>query len=52
MTGNMLAVFMGFSAGSMLYIISDELIPEGHKNNPTFANIGFFLGFLLMFTIH
>lgn len=52
MTGNTLSVFMGFSAGSMLYIISDELIPEGHKNNPFFANIGFFLGFLLMFAIH
>ena len=46
-----LSVFMGFSAGSMLYIVSDELIPEGNKKSPLFANIGFFLGFLLMFVI-
>lgn len=51
MTGGFLSVSMGFSAGSMLYIVSDELIPEGHKNHPTRANIGFFLGFLLMFAI-
>jgi ZIP family zinc transporter len=51
MSGGFLAASMGFSAGSMLYIVSDELIPEGHKNNPAWANIGFFLGFLLMFSI-
>lgn len=51
MSENFLSVFMGFSAGSMLYIVSDELIPEGHKNSPIWANVGFFLGFLLMFAI-
>lgn len=51
MSGGFLSISMGFSAGSMLYIVSDELIPEGHKNDPTWANIGFFLGFLLMFVI-
>ncbi|MGI5824553.1 MAG: ZIP family metal transporter [Bacillota bacterium] len=51
MSGGFLSASMGFSAGSMLYIVSDELIPEAHKSHSTLANIGFFLGFLLMFGI-
>ncbi|UMZ75240.1 ZIP family metal transporter [Natranaerofaba carboxydovora] len=38
---------LAFAAGAMLYIVFHELIPEGHKFDTSFANIGLLIGFLL-----
>ncbi|MCX7643103.1 MAG: ZIP family metal transporter [Armatimonadetes bacterium] len=40
---------MGFAAGAMLYVISDEIVPETHrKGHERFATFGTILGVLLM----
>lgn len=41
---------MGFAAGAMLYIISDEIIPETHveKGHERVATLGLILGVMLM----
>ena len=40
---------MGFAAGAMLYVISDEIIPETHrKNHERMATFGTVLGVLVM----
>jgi len=40
---------MGFAAGAMLYVISDEIIPETHrKGHERIATIGTIIGVLLM----
>lgn len=40
---------LAFSAGAMLYVISEEIIPESHrKNNSEYATIGLMIGFALM----
>ena len=40
---------LGFAAGAMLFIISDEIIPETHANgNEKIATAGLFIGFVLM----
>ncbi len=44
-----LAFFLCFAAGAMIYITSDELIPESHKHGYEHeATIGLFLGLILM----
>lgn len=40
-----IAFFLAFAAGAMIYITSDELIPESHKTHSEFANVGIVLGF-------
>lgn len=41
--------FLAFSGGAMLYVISEEIIPESHrKANSEYATIGLMLGFVLM----
>lgn len=40
---------MGFGAGAMLYVISDEIIPETHRNgNERIATFGIIIGIMLM----
>lgn len=40
---------MGFAAGAMLYVISDEIIPETHrKGHERFATLGTILGVIIM----
>ena len=40
---------LAFSAGAMLYVISEEIIPESHrKESAEYATIGLMLGFALM----
>ncbi|OIO61358.1 MAG: ZIP family metal transporter [Alphaproteobacteria bacterium CG_4_10_14_0_2_um_filter_63_37] len=44
--------FLGFAAGAMLFVISDEIIPETHrlgKERP--ATFGLMIGFILMMTL-
>lgn len=45
-----LPVAMGFAAGAMLFVISDEIIPESHRlGYEQDATIGVMIGFVLMF---
>jgi len=45
----LLPVCMAFAAGAMLYVVSDELIPESHSHGFEHeATFGFLLGFLLV----
>ncbi len=45
----MLPYAMGFAAGAMLYVISDEIIPETHrKNHERMATFGTMVGALVM----
>ncbi len=46
-----IAVAMGMAAGAMLYIVSDELIPESHKQHSHSANFGFIAGILFTFVM-
>ena len=40
---------MGFAAGAMLYVISDEIVPETHrKGHERFATIGTMIGVVVM----
>jgi zinc transporter, ZIP family len=40
---------MGFAAGAMIYVISDEIIPETHtKGHERIATIGTMLGVIVM----
>ncbi len=43
---------MGFAAGGMLYVISDEIIPETHTNgNERVATLGTMVGLVLMLVL-
>jgi ZIP family zinc transporter len=42
------AMAMAFAAGAMIYIVSDELIPQSHKYHSHTANAGLLLGFLIV----
>ncbi|MDI3472036.1 MAG: zinc transporter, family [Thermotogaceae bacterium] len=45
----LLPFFLSFAGGAMLYIISDEIIPESHsKGNETFSTFSLIFGFLIM----
>jgi len=45
-----LPIAMGFAAGAMLFVISDEIIPESHRlGYEKAATIGVMVGFVLMF---
>jgi ZIP family zinc transporter len=40
---------LGFAAGAMLFIISDEIIPETHRRNfETHATFALIAGFVIM----
>ena len=43
---------MAFAAGAMLFVISDEIIPETHaKGRSRLATFGIILGFVVMMTL-
>jgi len=43
---------MGFAAGAMLFVISDEIIPETHRRgNERLATYGVMIGFLIMMSM-
>ncbi len=43
---------MGFAAGAMLYVISDEIIPETHRQgHERLATLGFLLGAVVMLVL-
>lgn len=45
----LLPFFLSFAAGAMIYVISDEIIPESHSNgNETVSTFSLIFGFLLM----
>lgn len=44
-----ISICMGIAAGAMIYIVSDELIPESHKQHSHSANMGIAFGILLAF---
>ena len=40
---------MGFAAGAMLFVISEEIIPETHSNGKSrYATFALMLGFIVM----
>lgn len=41
-----IAFFLAFAAGAMVYISSDELIPKSHRFHISFANMGILFGFV------
>jgi ZIP family zinc transporter len=49
LAGAMLPVILGIAAGAMLFIISDEIIPETHgRGNQGLATFSLILGFVVM----
>lgn len=43
---NFVSISLAFAAGAMIYIASDELIPQSHNTHSEFANVGIMLGFI------
>lgn len=47
-----LPIAMGFAAGAMLFVISEEIIPETHANGRSrFATFSLMAGFIIMMTL-
>ena len=45
-------VGLGLAAGAMIFVVSNEVIPETHRNgNQRFATVGLVVGFALMMTL-
>jgi ZIP family zinc transporter len=42
---------LAFAAGAMVYIVSDELIPQSHRYHSHTANAGLLAGFVLVFIL-
>jgi len=43
---------MGFAAGAMLFVISEEIIPETHsKGRSRYATFSLMIGFIIMMTL-
>lgn len=51
LNGGFVSVALAFAAGAMIYIVSDELIPQSHQYHSHTANIGLLAGFILVFMI-
>ena len=47
LSSGFIAVALAIAAGAMVYIVSDELIPESHRHHSHLANAGLLAGFLL-----
>ena len=48
-SGNILPFLLAFAGGTMLYVISDEMIPETHSHGfEKYATYSFIIGFLIM----
>ena len=43
-----LPYFLAFAAGSMIYVVIEELVPEAHETGAKAATISFIIGFLIM----
>lgn len=50
-SGELVAMGMALAAGAMIYIVSDELIPQSHKFHSHMANFGIIGGFLIGFVL-
>lgn len=50
-SGHFVGAGMALAAGAMVYIASDELIPQSHRYNSHMANLGILGGFLLGFIL-
>jgi ZIP family zinc transporter len=49
----LMPISMAFAAGAMLYVVSDELIPESHSHGFEHeATLGFILGFMVLIGLH
>lgn len=48
MSPELVASALAFAAGAMVYIVSDELIPQSHRYHSHTANLGLLLGFGLV----
>ncbi len=49
---SILPIAMGFAAGAMLFVISEEIIPETHaKGRSRFATFSLMLGFIIMMAL-
>jgi len=47
-----LPIAMGFAAGAMLFVISEEIIPETHSNGRSrFATFSLIIGFVVMMSL-
>lgn len=46
-----ISVSLAFAAGAMIYICSDELIPESHKLHSNLSNAGVMIGFIFSLII-
>ncbi len=47
-----LPIAMGFAAGAMLFVISEEIIPETHSNGRSrYATFALMIGFIIMMTL-
>lgn len=46
-----LPYMLAFAAGSMLYVVADELIPEAHIEGSRLGTLGVMAGFMLMMTL-
>ncbi len=42
---------LAFAGGTMLYVISDEMIPETHHDNHSGATYSLLIGFIVMMTV-
>jgi ZIP family zinc transporter len=42
---------LAFAGGTMLYVISDEMIPETHHDNQSGATYSLLLGFVVMLAL-
>ncbi len=45
---NFMPFILSFGAGSMLYVVIDELVIKEKKDNKILLNVSFFIGFILM----
>lgn len=49
LTRSMIAVYLAFAAGTMIYVVVEELIPEAHPDDKgKEGTLGFVVGFLVM----
>jgi len=49
---SVLPIAMGFAAGAMLFVISEEIIPETHsKGRSRYATFSLMIGFIIMMTL-
>ena len=48
----LLPISLAFAGGAMLYVVSDELIPESHSHGYEHqATFGFLMGFLVLLVL-